>query len=1173
MKYSGDFCKENNSVSFFKKHTVFAYLFMAAVIFAIFAIFLAVYGIYPFGEKTMSSYDMLAQVAPFIEHFYDVFSGKSSLFYTFAIAGGADVFGTLTFCALSPFTFVFLLFGEGNVYYATSIVLPLKIVCVAFAAFYYVKKRFKNINLYMQITLALSYAFCGYLYVSNTYISWVDLLIYLPFVAWGFRKIVCGEKKTTFVVSLCLMIYTCFSITSFSLFIIYPILILYAIIAVEKQERKRVVTDTVLALVSAVMFSLPVLLSSLAAFMVSGRRGGLFANMFNDLKADPLYYKMSYLFTDGITLFFTAVYFFKSGVKRPIDKFLLVAGGIVLMPVICDECCLLLNAGSYNSYALRFGFLNGFYFLFTASLYLNEFLYAKNIQEHSFEKIDDSGENEVVDTVVSDKPLDKRVFTPAFSFEIRNIAISILLTIFTLGIYGIYWMYLIVKNIHVLQKKDDGCLVEMLCLIFVPFYSLYWWYTRGESVKKEFKKQNYVVAGNGTIYLILGIFGLNIVSMAIIQNDFNSLKPNYRIDQKVINVLLSLCLSLLCIVAFLLMYYLFRVSQTELLSKYFSARFAHSLGGLEITAIMFAIVAIIALLTDLFVKKGKLSTLVASVILLVLSLGQFTFYGANLIKGNQSDVSKFSQIKVLTDYCKELDGNDYARIKTKSEYLTADMPFTLHTNSFTVFSSVIDDRNFVPTRFFGYGGNGNNTMKSHYGTFLGDCLFGYKYVISTDSYATSNLYRIEGTDKLPDKENKITVGSRVSFTYPDGDEGTGKVVSVSGSNFGVEPESNKIISLDVSDIKAISGELKDGAEICVLNGDFAGATGKITYLSKLSEKASVKITLMPIAKELCENIKDPGDFYLYKNLYAFPNAFKVASGEYDGTDKNLYERYTGILKMLGGNDGGLSELTESDITVAKAEGDIFDDDVYRVSIKRRNTGYYFIIFNFEKPEEISYSRSSYNKDNLKVLDAEQTVKMNEYSSSYNTVYLTKNSGAALDKQAIKDACKVYYLPDDTVKLISQKAEKGKGELKLSAGKITVDINAESGENLFLNYVALPGHTAYVNGKKTQMTDNYLGFMLVPLENGQNHVEITYNSPYLKLAAIGLIIALVYVVVYYFLAVRRKFVQNKLGGVLTVAAYALCTVVLLFFFVMPLFIGLYKLIMLGIRALGSLFKKA
>ncbi len=1062
MEYSGDFCKENNSVSFFKTHTVFAYLFMATVIFGIFAIFLAVYGIYPFGSKTMSSYDMLAQVAPFIEHFYDVFSGKSSLFYTFAIAGGADVFGTLAFCALSPFTFVFLLFGEGNVYYATSVVLSLKIVCVAFAAFYYLKKRFKNINLYMQITLALSYAFCGYLYVSNTYISWVDLLIYLPFVALGFRRIVRGEKKTTFVVSLCLMIYTCFSITSFSLFIIYPVLILYAIIAVEKQERKRVVTDTVLALVSSVMFALPILLSSLAAFMVSGRRGGLFANLFNDLKADPLYYKMSYLFTDGITLFFTAAYFFKSGVKRPIDKFLLVAGGIVLMPVICDECCLLLNAGSYNSYALRFGFLNGFYFLFTASLYLNEFLYAKNIQEHSFatvaesieNELAESIENELADTGELDKNPENKVFTPAFS-------------------------------------------------------------------------RRFII----------------------------------------------LCLSLLCVVAFLLMYYLYRISQTELLSKYFSSRFAHSLGGLEITFIMFAIVAIIALLTDLFVKKGKLSTLVASVVLLALSLGQFMFYGANLIKGNQSDVSKFSQIKVLTDYCKELDGNDYARIKTKSEYLTADMPFTLHTNSFTVFSSVIDDRNFVPPRFFGYGGNGTNTMKSHYGTFLGDCLFGYKYVISTESYATSNLYRIEGTDKIPDNENSITVGSRVSFAYPDGDEGTGKVVSVSENNFGVQVEASKTISLSVGDIKAISDELKDGAEVCVLNGEFAGATGKITYLSKLTEKASVKITVMPIAINLCEKVKDPGEFYLYKNLYAFPSAFKVMPGDYDGTDKNLYERYTGILKMLGGNEVGLSELNESDITVAEAEGDVFDDGVYKISIKRRETGYYFIIFNFENPKEISYIRSSYNKDNLKVLDAEQTVKMNEYSSSYNTVYITKNSGSALDKQTIKDACKVYYLSDDTVKSLYRNAEEDKGELKLSAGKITVDINAESGEKLFLNYVALPGHTAYVNGKKTQMTDNYLGFMLVPLESGQNHVEITYSSPYLKLAAIGSVIALVYAVVYYFLAIKRKFVQNKLGGVLTIAAYALCAAVLLFFFVMPLFIGLYKLIMLAIRSLGSLFKKS
>ena len=72
----------------------------------------------------------------------------------------------------------------------------------------------------------------------------------------------------------------------------------------------------------------------------------------------------------------------------------------------------------------------------------------------------------------------------------------------------------------------------MLCLIFVPFYSLYWWYTRGEKVKQEFSQHNYALTGNGTIYLILAIFGLSIVSMAIMQSDFNSLKSETHSEEQ-----------------------------------------------------------------------------------------------------------------------------------------------------------------------------------------------------------------------------------------------------------------------------------------------------------------------------------------------------------------------------------------------------------------------------------------------------------------------------------------------------------------------------------------------------------------------------------------------------------------------------------------------------------------
>jgi len=83
----------------------------------------------------------------------------------------------------------------------------------------------------------------------------------------------------------------------------------------------------------------------------------------------------------------------------------------------------------------------------------------------------------------------------------RSIGVSILLSIFTFGIYVIYWQYLLVKNVKTIKHDTTSCAVEMLCLIFVPFYSLYWWYTRGEAVKQEFLKQNRSVTSNGfTVY-------------------------------------------------------------------------------------------------------------------------------------------------------------------------------------------------------------------------------------------------------------------------------------------------------------------------------------------------------------------------------------------------------------------------------------------------------------------------------------------------------------------------------------------------------------------------------------------------------------------------------------------------------------------------------------------------
>ena len=102
----------------------------------------------------------------------------------------------------------------------------------------------------------------------------------------------------------------------------------------------------------------------------------------------------------------------------------------------------------------------------------------------------------------------------------RNIAIAVILSIVTCGLYGIYWM--IKPNDEVNQICGDtqatgGGLVFLFTLITCGIYGWYWMYKMGEKCD-QIKGVN---GSSGILYLILGIFGLGIVSYCLMQDTIN----------------------------------------------------------------------------------------------------------------------------------------------------------------------------------------------------------------------------------------------------------------------------------------------------------------------------------------------------------------------------------------------------------------------------------------------------------------------------------------------------------------------------------------------------------------------------------------------------------------------------------------------------------------------------
>ena len=105
----------------------------------------------------------------------------------------------------------------------------------------------------------------------------------------------------------------------------------------------------------------------------------------------------------------------------------------------------------------------------------------------------------------------------------RNVVLAIILSLVTCGIYSIYWFIVMTDDANKVSgdNKTSGAMAFVFSLITCGIYELYWYYQMGKKLYTAGKNYGKDIADNSVIYLVLGIFGLGIVSYALIQSDLN----------------------------------------------------------------------------------------------------------------------------------------------------------------------------------------------------------------------------------------------------------------------------------------------------------------------------------------------------------------------------------------------------------------------------------------------------------------------------------------------------------------------------------------------------------------------------------------------------------------------------------------------------------------------------
>ncbi len=109
---------------------------------------------------------------------------------------------------------------------------------------------------------------------------------------------------------------------------------------------------------------------------------------------------------------------------------------------------------------------------------------------------------------------------------VRSIVTCILLSIVTCGIYLYVWLYNLNEDMRRVTgdtNAPSGGVVILLSLVTCGIYMIYWMYKQGDAIDRIKAARGLPNGNSGILYLILSIFGLSIVSMALLQDELNKM--------------------------------------------------------------------------------------------------------------------------------------------------------------------------------------------------------------------------------------------------------------------------------------------------------------------------------------------------------------------------------------------------------------------------------------------------------------------------------------------------------------------------------------------------------------------------------------------------------------------------------------------------------------------------
>ncbi|MBR2283565.1 MAG: YfhO family protein [Ruminococcus sp.] len=192
--YRGSFWK--NSFPFY----LAAFLIPALLTFIAYALF----GVYPFNERSVLTLDLNGQYVQYFEGIRDAFWGGRSALYSWErnLSGGFQ--GVIGYYLASPFTFIVILMPRKLILEALMIMQICKIG-TAGVTFSVYARRSKNMKPLHSVIFATMYALIAFSAIQLIDPMWVDGPVFLPLIILGVEYLIDDGRKINYIIPLAIM--------------------------------------------------------------------------------------------------------------------------------------------------------------------------------------------------------------------------------------------------------------------------------------------------------------------------------------------------------------------------------------------------------------------------------------------------------------------------------------------------------------------------------------------------------------------------------------------------------------------------------------------------------------------------------------------------------------------------------------------------------------------------------------------------------------------------------------------------------------------------------------------------------------------------------------------------------------------------------------------------------